>query len=301
MLYARQRPGPQLADHVAYYWSLRDAPHHSLERIVPSGTLELVVNLHDDQVRVYDPTGTVCRRLSGAVVSGAYRQYFVIDTRVHASMVGVHFKPGGAAAFLGVAPGELADRHVDLDALWGSAAIALRERLCAASTDRDRFAALEAALLTRMQAHREGHPVVPFALQQLSKPGVTVGEVASDVELSRRRLITVFTAEVGMTPKRLSRVMRFQRAAALVRRSAAPDWARLAVECGYFDQSHLIRDVGEFAGTSPAQLRPAGAHVKELHLAIAEGSNSSNTPLASDHNVRSCGRSSHFSGSLSGP
>jgi AraC-like DNA-binding protein len=268
---------------------MRDMPVHSHERIVPSGTLELVVNLNEDALRIYDPRIGDWRRYSGAVVSGAYRRYFVIDTRDHASIVGVHFKPGGALPFLGVPPGELADRHVDLEILWGSSALALRERLCAAATIPDRFAVLEDALRSHLPDMRHGHPAVPVALRQLARPGATVGDVAEGIQLSRRRLIEVFTAEVGMTPKRLSRVLRFQRARLLARSAPGPDWGRLAAACGYFDQSHLIHDVGEFTGTSPSHLAAASEQVKELHLAVAEGSNSSKTLAAHAHNLGLCG------------
>jgi AraC-like DNA-binding protein len=274
MQYLSHRPGPPLAEFVANMWALHDMPVHSTERIVPSGTLELVVNLHEDQMRICDPCTDPqtmqWRRYSGAVVSGAYRRYFVIDTRDHTSIVGVHFRPGGALPFLGVPPGELADRHVDLETLWGRSALELRERLRAAATAADRFTVLEQALMLRLAEFHHGHPAVPFALSELGRPGVTVGEVAASVDLSRRRLIEVFTAEVGMTPKRLSRVLRFQRASALARSGSAADWAQLARACGYFDQSHLIHDVGEFTGTSPRQLRPASQQVKELHLAVPE-------------------------------
>lgn len=267
MQYRTYRPGPPLAEFVAYMWALRDAPRHSLERVVPSGTLELVFNLHEDAVRVYDSRVGAWRRFSGAVVSGAYRRSFVIDTRDHASIVGIHFKPGGALPFLGVPPGELADRHVDLEMLWGHSALALRERLCTAATTADRFAVLDDALRSHLDA-RPGHPAVPFALEQLARPGVTVGEVAAGAELSRRRLIQVFTTQVGMTPKLLSRVLRLQRATALAQRVRTPDWGQLAVACGYFDQSHLIHDFSELTGTSPSQLGPASEHVKELHLVV---------------------------------
>jgi AraC-like DNA-binding protein len=183
----------------------------------------------------------------------------------------VHFRPGGAWAFLGVPPGELADTHVDLTMLWGQSALELRERLCADATPAERFTLLEHVLRSRMPDRRPGHPAVPFALEQLSRPHVTVGEVAAGVQLSRRRFIEVFTTEVGMTPKRLSRVLRFQRATRLARRIDKPDWARLARACGYFDQSHLINDIGEFTGTSPRELVPASADVKELHLAVPDG------------------------------
>ncbi|HKH50884.1 MAG TPA: DUF6597 domain-containing transcriptional factor [Mycobacterium sp.] len=270
MHYRAHSPGPPLADLVAYMWALRDVPVHSQERIVPSGTLELVVNLNEDALRIYDPRAGVWRQHTGAVVSGAYRRFFVIDTRDHASIVGVHFKPGGAWAFLGVPPGELTDRHVDLEMLWGRSAIELRERLCTAATTADRFAVLEDALRSHLPTVRPGHPAVPFALGQLARPGASVGEVAKGVQLSRRRFIEVITAEVGMTPKRLSRVLRFQRVRDLARRTPAPDWGRLAVTCGYFDQSHLIHDVSEFTGTSPRQLGAASEQVKDLHLAVPD-------------------------------
>jgi AraC-like DNA-binding protein len=270
MQYRTYRPGPPLAESVSYLWALSDAPTHATERIVASGTLELVINLNADALRICDTRSGVWRRYSGAVVSGAYRRYFVIDTRDHTSIIGAHFKPGGAWPFLGVPPGELADRHVDLAMLWGACAFEFREQLCAAATVAERFALLEAALCSRLGEARPGHPVVPFALAQLARPGVTVGEVAAEVQLSRRRFIQVFTTDVGMTPKRFSRVLRFQRASELARRVAAPDWGLLAHACGYFDQAHLIHDVTEFSGTSPRQLRPASEAVKELHLACPD-------------------------------
>ncbi len=183
------------------------------------------------------------------------------------SVVGVHFRPGGALPFLGVPPGELADRHADLELLWGrSAATELRERLCAATTSTERFAVLESALRSRLPADVPGHRAVPFALEQLARPGSTVGGVAASVELSRRRFTQIFTSEVGMAPKHLSRVLRFQRVSALARRAEAPDWGQLALACGYFDQSHLINEVREFAGTTPVGLIRATRQFEDLHL-----------------------------------
>lgn len=261
-------PGPPLSSFVDYMWSLGDAPAHATERIVPSGTLELVINLHEDEIRIYDPSGAI-RRFSGAVVSGAYRRFFVIDTRAHASLVGVHFRPGGAEPFLGAPPGALIDRHVDLDALWPGPAVQLRDRLCEAAPAA-RFAVLEQVLLRRLSRHRGGHPAVPLALARLARPDTTIGDVAAHLGLSRRRLIEVFTAEVGMTPKRLTRVLRFQRAIALARCAGTPDWGRLASQCGYFDQPHLIHDFQELAGLSPVLAFRASAGVKEHHLAMRD-------------------------------
>jgi AraC-like DNA-binding protein len=261
-------PRPPLAGFIEYLWCLSDAPPHARERILPSGTLELVVNLHEDEFRIYDPVDPDrLRRFSGAIVSGAYRRFFVIDTREHASVVGVHFRPGRAAPFLGAPAGALADAHVDLDALWGRRAGELRERLCAAPARR--FQLLEAELQARLDRPTRRRGAVEQALAYLETTGAGVGELAARADLSHRRFIEVFAGEIGMTPKLFARVRRFQRALALSRRAAAADWAGLASAAGYCDQSHMIRDFVAFSGLSPAELhRHRGDPVKEHHVAL---------------------------------
>jgi AraC-like DNA-binding protein len=240
-----------------------------MERVVPTGTLELAVSLAEDRGRIYDSAGRE-QRLSGvAAVSGAYRRPFSFDTREKASLVGVHFRSGCAGVVLGVPPGELTDRHVDLEALWGRRARELHERLCAATTTDQRFAILEAELASRLDG-RHVHPVVTRALDVLAQPQVRVGDIAKSAGFSPRRLIELFTAHVGLTPKRFGRIVRFQRATALAR-SAALDWTRVAHECGYYDQAHLIRDFRELADLTPSDLMRASAHPQERHqFAVSE-------------------------------
>jgi len=250
-------------------WASQGAPSHAKERVVPTGTLELVVSLVEGEGRIYDATGRG-RWFSGALVSGAYRRPFSFDTHENASAVGVHFRPGYAGVVLGVPPGELIDRHVDLEALWGRRARELRERLCAATTTEQQFAILEAELASRLDERRV-HPAVMYALDALARPQARVDDIAKCTSLSQRRLIELFTAAVGITPKRFGRILRFQHATALARRGAL-DWTRIAHECGYYDQAHLIHDFHDLADVTPSDLIRASLHVNEHHqLAIFEG------------------------------
>jgi len=82
-----------------------------------------------------------------------------------------------ARVILGVPPGELTDRHVDLEALWGRRARDLRERLCAATTTHQRFAILEAELASRLD-QRHVHPAITYALDELARPEARVGQIA---------------------------------------------------------------------------------------------------------------------------
>lgn len=284
MFYLVHTPAPPLAAFVENLWLLSDAPVHARERIIPSGTLELVINLHEDEFRIYDSVHSdEHQRFSGALVSGAYQRPFVIDTREHASLIGVHFKPGGAFPFLRESAGRLADAHVELDALFGAAARELRERLCDAETPAQRFRILEFALVARLTRPLKRHGAVQVGLGCLMRNGASVADVAAGVELSHRRFIELFTAEVGMTPKLFARVRRFQRAVALAKHNPSPNWGQLALLCGYFDQSHLIRDFVTFSGLSPTELaRHRGERVKENHIALTnERSNLSNTRASS--------------------
>lgn len=271
MQYVCWTPSRPLSDFVERLWLFSDAPGHLKERIVPSGTIELVINLHENELRIYDLLGHRCRRLSGAVVSGAYRQSFVIDTQEHASIIGVHFKPGGAFSFLGVEASELADIHVDLEALWGGSSIELRERLCVAKTPAERFSLLEKALAAHLFRPLERHYAVRFALDTFGRadPDLAVRDVARDAGLSQRRFIQLFAREVGMSPKLFCRVRRFQQALETVRQAAVPDWARLAVDCGYYDQSHLIHDFRFFANLCPTEYtRQRSERVMQNHLPL---------------------------------
>jgi AraC-like DNA-binding protein len=273
MQYICRTPSGPLNDFVERFWMLSDAPGHLKERVVPSGTIELVVNLHENELRIYDPQGGRCRPLSGAVISGAYKHSFVIDTQEHASIVGIHFKPGGAFSFLGVEASELADIHIDLEALWGRSAIELRERLSTANTPAERFGLLEEALMAHLFRPLARHHAVLFALDTFGRadPDLAVRDVARYAGLSHRRFIQLFAREVGMSPKLFCRVRRFQLALETVRQTAVPDWSGLALDCGYYDQSHLIHDFRYFMNLSPTEfIRQRSETVMENHVPLAQ-------------------------------
>ena len=79
----------------------------------------------------------------------------------------------------------------------------------------------------------------------------SVGGLARELGWSHRRLIARFREQIGMPPKMLSRVLRFERVSGLLRDTPAPRLAELALDCGYYDQAHLNRDFRDFAGTTP--------------------------------------------------
>jgi AraC-like DNA-binding protein len=280
VLFRSYAPPPPLNAIIEDFWLYEDyVGEHARERILPSGTFEMVFNLDEDELRIYGPADPdQCRRLSGALISGPYAGSFMSDTKEEAAILGVHFKPGGASAVLGLPASELTNTHVDLAAIWGREATALREQLCALREPSERFLLLQQALLKRLADPPRHHRAVRIGLDVLRRTHgqARIREIAGALDLSQRRFSEVFAAEVGLTPKLFGRVQRFQHAIASSRDAAGVDWARIAAACGYFDQAHLIGEFVEFSGGTPADYRQsqrrlelAGFHVKRHHLPLA--------------------------------
>ena len=88
---------------------------------------------------------------------------------------------------------------------------------------------------------------------QETSGNLEIGGLASDVGWSHKHLITQFREQLGAPPRLLGRILRLQRATRLVGRLKQPRWAELALDCGYFDQSHMIREFRQLAGCTPEQ------------------------------------------------
>jgi len=279
MLFQTYRPVPPLSDFIENFW-LYDgyASPHLRECIFPSGTFELVFNLRDDELRIYKgEQANRCARLSGAIVSGPYSGFFVTDRAEETSVMGVHFKPGGAFPFLGLSAAEFADTHVDLEDIWGRHSGEIHDQLAVEQSPGRRFQILENALVSRMGKSLEHHPAVSLALDGFrhDTSRAVVRKMAQEAGLSNRRLIDVFNFEVGVKPKLFARIQRFQRVRRVAQRFPAVDWGQVSLEQGYFDQSHLIRDFLAFSGLTPEDyllrlraLRKQGSHIKFNHLPL---------------------------------
>jgi AraC-like DNA-binding protein len=96
---------------------------------------------------------------------------------------------------------------------------------------------------------------VQYALSTFrAQPSVArVREVTDEIALSPKRFIERFKADVGVTPKRYCRLLRFQGVVARAHNAGQTpiEWAALALDCGYFDQAHLIHEFREFSGLAP--------------------------------------------------
>jgi len=253
MRFYTRTPEPPLSDFVHLFWYYEGyETAHSKERLLPDGSMGLIVNLNEDETRVYDRNDpNRCIRASGSVMCGPRSDHFIIDTHEQMRVAGVQFHPGGAYPFLGMPASELHGQHVNLEDFWGRNS--LREQLLEARTPDGIFDILQRHVLRHAKKGLCRHAATRHALREIaSGPGVDrVKELTEQVGLSSRRFIEVFRNEVGLTPKVFCRVRRFQRVLRAVAKKQQVDWTQIALSCGYFDQAHFIHDFKGFSGLNP--------------------------------------------------
>jgi AraC-like DNA-binding protein len=262
MEYRELRVPPPLDALVECVWFLTSStPNDDAaveQRILPDGCVELVCHLGGRFLAVA-PDGSRSPQWAFLLV-GLLTTPIVIEPVRRAETMGVRFRPGCAYVFFPCPLVAVTDRAVSLDDLWGAQARDLWEQLAAAPGDAARANLIERALMERLSRVAPDR-VTACAIGELVRSAgrASIGAIAARAGVTTRHLQRRFDAHVGASPKVLARILRFQNT--LRRRQPRPDggtdWVRIAVECGYSDQSHLIRDYTAFAGETPASLLAA--------------------------------------------
>jgi AraC-like DNA-binding protein len=233
----------------------------ALERIMPTAGVDLMVNLFEDEFRTYHGADlTEVHRVPGAILGGPHSSSTVIDTLEMRRTVSVMFETGSALGFFGIPMSEARDQLVPLEAVWGGFGSTMRARVLEMSTPEDTLGLVETLLLERLEDAALERSIL-CAASALAE-GARVADVTDHTGMSAKRFVRAFREHIGVTPKRYARIHRLQRLLRSVGSRADVDWARAAVEHGYYDQSHLANDFRELTGITPTayEARSADAH-----------------------------------------
>ncbi len=272
-MFLRKRPCGPLAAHVESLWySERGALPHTRERSLPSGCADIVVPLLQDHLIRYDgEKESRARRLRGAVVQGPSDRFGVRGTEGPSAVIGVHFTPGGAAAFFGGALPALRSRTELLEDVWGPAVRTLREQLQAAGPPQRALQLLHDHLVLRLRDAEPPDPLAAYAVEAFRRDPTLarVGPVQRETGCTPSQFIRRFEQAVGLTPKRYARVLRFGTLLPTLVRCGPRDWAQIAAGGGYFDQAHLIREFRQLAGMAPGAYAPVQAD-QPTHVALED-------------------------------
>jgi AraC-like DNA-binding protein len=255
MIYQTYIPLPLLSQFIEFFWFKEDNSSSTIQtRLLPMGTMELVINLYEDQFPLFDRQSRVqCSSTNGTMLCGPHSENFIIRDERKISLIGVHFRPGGGNAFFDLPAGELYNKIISLDELWKRRAAELRERLVQASTAKTRFRVLENFFIQLLQIPNR-HPAVALALQQFQQPEIpSVSAIVDQTGFSTRHFNQLFRDQVGLTPKLFCRIQRLQQVLDMLSAKPQVDWMDIVSTCGYFDQAHFIHDFRMFTDCTPTE------------------------------------------------
>ena len=232
---------------------------HNLDRFLPDGNTELIINLTERPQHVYDnETLKKIQSCRHAWVSGVRTQPITIPSGRDSRMLIVAFKKGRAFPFYPFPMHELMDTVVEADHVFGIGFHVLREHLLASKSIQHMFQLVETFLI-----HRAGETIhdsmparcVEYALGSMVRdPGShCLQELVNQIGYSQKHFIDLFRQHVGVPPKQYLRIARFQRTICAIETNLHPGWSRIAQESGYYDQAHFIHEFRYFSGLTPGE------------------------------------------------
>jgi AraC-like DNA-binding protein len=240
-------PHPALGRHIrtlAGWYERTDGPLRRRE--LPGGRVVLVVS--------FGPRLDVDGRTYTSFAAGLHDAPAITEHDGYGYGIQSYMTPLGARRFFGLPMGEITGQVVELeDLIGGLAARELAERLATAPDWPARLDRFERAIARRVLAAPPVPTELEWAWQRLRETdgAVPIADLAAELGRSRRHLAVRFREELGMTPKALARLLRFERAVQRLR--AGDELGDLALDAGYYDQAHFNRDFRAFAGTTPTE------------------------------------------------
>jgi AraC-like DNA-binding protein len=244
---------PRLRGHVTEYVGYVEVtPRPLRRREVPSADITLIISL-GPEIEVFDAARNGARWTS--FVSGLWDAPAFTEHAGYQHGIEVRLTPLGAHRLLRVPMHHLAHAVVGLDDLLGREGDRLVERLYETPGWAARFDLLDATFAARLADARAPSPGLAWAFGRLREThgAIAVAALAGELGWSRRHLAAQFREQIGLPPKLLARILRFDRVVALLRHQNPERWAEVAYACGYYDQAHFNRDFRQFAGATPTE------------------------------------------------
>ena len=256
MLYREFQPAPSLSKHIECYWLLESADSRTPappERLLPDGCIELILNF-GALFQEHKEAGR-CELQPSRFVVGQMTQPVLVSSTGPVLLIGVRFLPGGSYPFFQIPPDELTNRIATLADIAANLDREFSERVIDVLQPTAKIAIIQSLLINRLNSSAEkGLSLQPVISRIVRSAGQTsIDSLSHDLGITGRQLERRFLNVVGLGPKLLCRIFRFQQVFRAVEQSDS-NWAGIAADCGYYDQAHLIRDFRQFAGQTPAVL-----------------------------------------------
>lgn len=267
-----ERDVPDRLSGIVHDWSgySEETPGPLIRRELPGPHVVVIVEL-GPPLLVHDrDRARAARRHRGGFVAGLDDGATVTEHLGHQRGLQINLTPIGARRLFGIPLHELTRRVVSLPDLLPRRHARIADRLGELDTWDARFDALEDLIDELTAAPSDRARVVSWALSRIEATGgaVGMGELARQLGYSAKHVIALFHDQVGMPPKLYARLVRFSRLVQRLKTSSGQSFAELALDAGYYDQAHLVREVKAFTGTTPTEVKTALVDLTALPLEV---------------------------------
>jgi AraC-like DNA-binding protein len=257
MMYIPTKP---LNRFIEKFWIINDTTLEYSAKVFPDGIVQLIINLGSPYT-ISAGDGSTSRFQAGSL-SGERLELCAVAQPLSCHAIGIRFRPGGAYPFFGIPLSELTEHVVDIETLWGASTVeTLRQRLFGASSPAAQCLVLVQFLLEKAGQNLQTNSTVEIALKYvLGAEEPSIRDIANTIGISHKHLLRQFDKYVGLTPKALARIQRFQRSLHLLKRSADAQFTNpaaylslteIAYESSYYDQSHFVHEFEAFTCMKP--------------------------------------------------
>lgn len=255
MLFQKYPPHKGLEAYINCYWTLSN-PNPALytkSYCFFNEGVEIFFNLNN--ATPFDSDNKWLPTPYQSCVYGPMTQGVRIQGAGDLTAFGVCFRAGGAYPFIRCPAGDLTNRQVGTSDLLGAMGKRMIDHLrynC--GTTKARIDFLNTIFLRQLETKGKRNAALKTSLQAIEARNgcLTVLQLAAYVGKSRRQLERLFKEHIGLSPKQLCRSMRLKKLLKRLAISPKETWSLTALNCGYYDQSHMIRDFKHYIGESPA-------------------------------------------------
>ncbi|MDU1889957.1 MAG: helix-turn-helix domain-containing protein [Dysgonomonas sp.] len=246
------KPSPVLASYIKHYWIL-DVNNLSVvtERVIPTGFSQLV--FHRGQRMFSSSKGDLQPQ---SFICGQSVGFSDLQSTGRVNMIVVVFQPFGARAVFGIPMNEFHNTDIAVDCLGEPSLSELEDKICNTEDNQSAIGMIEQFLISRLYSFNNHYNLkrISGVIGAINKQNqINITSLSDIACLSYKQFTRIFTEYVGSSPKEFSRVIRFQRALYILQNNPHINIVELAVESGYYDQPHLIREFKLFSGYTPKE------------------------------------------------
>jgi len=250
MEYKEYKPHPLLAAYIECYWSaLADRPpFREQESLIPDGTIELMFNFGDNYAQIKD--GESCT-VKGSHVIGIRKQSLIISQTRKQNIFSIRFKPGGSYPFFHIPVHLFSNAFFQIEDLLGKEYRILEEQM-AETGNKERVVLADNFLLKKIYNTSDAYSFVAKCSKALLQcPAISINELAAQFNTNYKTLERRFKTVMGLTPAELLKIKRFNDAVLAMYSCRHTSLTGIAHECGYYDQSHFIREFKQLTNFTP--------------------------------------------------